>query len=278
MVVIRMLVLCAFCSVYCFAQQARFFAEPLPHTNAIKVDVNLDPNTRNSVVKFWDFRTLRTLACAGMGALIISGSDYAIDEEYSLERDASPFGILDALGQLGHWYDSKYTFLALGSASVTAIGYSWFKNKPEMRKTVFQMWESLAITSAITYLLKVNIGRQRPYMNNGPYEFDPKFFVMNTTKMSFPSGHTSSVFALMTVLAKRSSSVLVKSASYTLASAVAFQRMLDRKHWASDVLFGGALGYCVGSWIVNHGKASNKHNFVVIAPIGRKTLGVSMNF
>ena len=70
--------------------------------------------------------------------VLIGSSDYAIDEEYSLERDASPFGILDALGQLGHWYDSKYTFLALGSASVTAIGYSWFKISRKCEKPVFK--------------------------------------------------------------------------------------------------------------------------------------------
>ena len=109
-------------------------------------------------------------------------------------------------------------------------------SKPHLRATVRQMWEAYAISAAITLILKISIGHHRPYSNNGPYDFELLDFTLKSSQMSFPSGHTSTAFALMTVLAKRSGSFWVKSAAYILSASVAFQRMQHRKHWASDVL------------------------------------------
>lgn len=62
---------------------------------------------------------------------------------------------------------------------------------------------------------------------------------------SWPSGHTSSSFAMASVL-HQAYGPLVGIPMYTLAGWVGFERLDDRKHMFSDVIFGSMLGLVVG--------------------------------
>jgi membrane-associated phospholipid phosphatase len=62
---------------------------------------------------------------------------------------------------------------------------------------------------------------------------------------AWPSGHTSSSFAIASVL-HRAYGPVVGVPMYTIASWVGFERLDDRKHMFSDVIFGGMLGIVVG--------------------------------
>ena len=69
---------------------------------------------------------------------------------------------------------------------------------------------------------------------------------------SFPSGHTSVVFAAAAVLGSYyKDKKWVGITSYTLAGLVAISRNYDDKHWASDVVAGAALGYSIGKLVYN---------------------------
>jgi membrane-associated phospholipid phosphatase len=61
---------------------------------------------------------------------------------------------------------------------------------------------------------------------------------------SFPSGHTANAFFGATVLAKEygNQSVWYPIAGYTFATATGALRMLNNRHWASDVLAGAGFG------------------------------------
>jgi membrane-associated phospholipid phosphatase len=59
---------------------------------------------------------------------------------------------------------------------------------------------------------------------------------------------------MMTVIAKQYDKLWIKIPAYALSVSVALQRIEDRQHWASDVIVGAALGYWVGSSLVNHNK------------------------
>jgi membrane-associated phospholipid phosphatase len=76
-----------------------------------------------------------------------------------------------------------------------------------------------------TYALKYTAHRTRP---NG----DPR---------SFPSGHASSTFATAAVLCAHYGSK-VGVPAFAIASYTAASRVVDNKHWASDVVFGAVLG------------------------------------
>jgi hypothetical protein len=61
----------------------------------------------------------------------------------------------------------------------------------------------------------------------------------------FPSGHTASAFALAAVVEEYHGGLL-GAATYVFAGLVAWQRIDDRKHDLSDVLFGMTLGEVIG--------------------------------
>ena len=76
-----------------------------------------------------------------------------------------------------------------------------------------------------TYLAKYTVDRTRP---NG----DPR---------SFPSGHTSASFATAQVFQEHYG-WKVGLPMYAAATYVAGERVTNNKHWASDVVFGAAVG------------------------------------
>lgn len=215
--------------------------------------------------KFTDIRlplldgpSLRSLLVIGTAAYIISDSDAKIDEEYARENHKSPLQLLKSFGRLGKLYDTGYTFHVLGAVTAGAYGYSFLSKNPAPAHTLRLMLTSLAYSSLVTTSLKILVSRRRPYTGATPYKFD--LFddaSLDSRNMSFPSGHTSSIFALMTVLAKESGSRWVQIPAYTFATSVGFQRMLDRKHWTSDVIAGGLIGYLIGSAVVRKDQNTN---------------------
>jgi membrane-associated phospholipid phosphatase len=72
---------------------------------------------------------------------------------------------------------------------------------------------------------------------------------------AFPSGHAASAFAMASVLERhlgyRASWPALAAASYVAAS-----RLVDNRHFLSDVVFGAALGEAVGWTVVGrHGRS-----------------------
>jgi hypothetical protein len=66
----------------------------------------------------------------------------------------------------------------------------------------------------------------------------------NTTKNSFPSGHTATAFMTATMLSNEYGqySPWVSIGSYTVATFTGFSRMANNRHWLSDVMFGAGIG------------------------------------
>ncbi|WP_276373946.1 phosphatase PAP2 family protein [Chryseolinea sp. H1M3-3] len=61
---------------------------------------------------------------------------------------------------------------------------------------------------------------------------------------SFPSGHTAQAFATATFLAKEygHKSVWYSIGAYTLATGIGTMRVMNNRHWMSDVLVGAGIG------------------------------------
>jgi hypothetical protein len=93
------------------------------------------------------------------------------------------------------------------------------------------------INAGLTGALKVAVQRERP--DGGHY--------------SFPSGHTSASFATATVLGEEFGWRAGVPAN-VFAAYVAASRVHDRQHYASDVVFGAAIGIVSGRTVmVGHG-------------------------
>lgn len=144
------------------------------------------------------------------------------------------------------WGSGLYTFGALGAL---------YLFEGEKGKTVaLQSTKAWVLTAGATVVLKQLFHRQRP--NEGAYP-DPYSwhgpYALTQDNTSFPSGHTSTVFAVATVISKSyTDKKWVPWVSYSIATLTGLSRIHDNEHWASDVFVGAALGYFVGHCIVKN--------------------------
>ncbi|MFA6186215.1 MAG: phosphatase PAP2 family protein [Phycisphaerae bacterium] len=116
------------------------------------------------------------------------------------------------------------------------------------------MFRALAVTGATTLMLKGIANNHSP----------------NGASLAWPSGHTSSSFTVAAVL-DEFYGPKIGIPAYLAAGFVGYRMMDSGDHWASDVLFGGVLGYVVGHAIAGENKNFNIAGFK-IAPF-TPTLG-----
>jgi membrane-associated phospholipid phosphatase len=96
---------------------------------------------------------------------------------------------------------------------------------------------SVLLSTAAFEALKLVSGRARPDAGEGAWQFSPF-----SGKGSLPSGHSTVAFALATSLSHEVHNPVATVALYVAAAGTAWSRVYDRRHWASDVVLGAALG------------------------------------
>lgn len=99
-------------------------------------------------------------------------------------------------------------------------------------------WKGLALSNALSLAF---MGIVTNGMKYSVREMRPD----GTTKNSFPSGHTAFAFAAATILHKeygQTRSPLYSIAGYSLATLTGVGRVLNNRHWVSDVLVGAGIG------------------------------------
>ena len=120
------------------------------------------------------------------------------------------------------------------------------------RDHLFPFFADMVRTFAITGLYKnaanVVVGRARPFEKKGPY------FFQYDGGTSFPSGHSSNIFQLATVISHHVGYKPVSVVVYALAASTALERLDSNSHWPSDVFIGAAFGTAVARSIVKRGE------------------------
>ncbi len=151
---------------------------------------------------------------------------------------------------------SKYFFEPLGSAVITlplSVGF-WavgeLTDNQRAARVGLTSIKAMAITAVFTYAIKYATQRHRPHDDDPP---DPRIWegpFGSYSSTSFPSGHSSMIFAVAAVFASEyRDRIWVPIMSYSLASLAAVSRVYDDKHWASDVIIGSALGFFIGKFV-----------------------------
>lgn len=96
---------------------------------------------------------------------------------------------------------------------------------------------TLIISSAVTGILKYSIQRERPFVT-----YPDVKHITPEDSYSFPSGHTSTAFALATSVTISYPKWYVAAPAYLWASSAAYSRMRFGVHYPSDVLAGALIG------------------------------------
>ncbi|MFA6144588.1 MAG: phosphatase PAP2 family protein [Sulfurimonas sp.] len=146
---------------------------------------------------------------------------------------------------------SCHTFFAtittVGMSSPYLIGsallyfyFLYFKKSLPFSHHALLLFSSVAFAGIVTDTLKVFLGRFRPCMlfEQGLYGFD--FFHIQLATTSFPSGHTTTVFAVAMVVSLYWSRWAV--IAWSVAVVVGLSRIMLSAHYLSDVIAGAVVG------------------------------------
>lgn len=140
----------------------------------------------------------------------------------------SLFGVTD---------NSTYPILVVAPISLAAYGLAANQNEEFDSGVLLGTSEILAYS--IGYALKEGVRRERPYETLADVHTN---HLDSADPYSFPSGHTTGVFALATLLTLRYPKPEVYIPAFVWAGLVGYGRVYFGLHYPSDVLAGALVG------------------------------------
>ena len=157
--------------------------------------------------------------------------------------------------------------------AVFGLDIAGIKAENNIRDRVFVMTVSHLIMGVTVATMKETINKQRPD---------------SYSLRSFPSGHTATAFTGAHILFKeyKKSSPLVGIAGYASSAATGILRIVNKKHWYSDVVIGAGIGiisaeigYALLPIFQNifDGKKQDK-NLILVPSISTDYYGVGMAY
>lgn len=168
----------------------------------------------------------------GFGALLAT--------DRSTTRWVRPNGGLPVVSRDVSWVGKPYATLGVAGAFYAA---GRLTRNARARETGVLAAEALVDTGIVTEVLKFSTQRLRPNSENGSGEFWDG-------GSSFPSGHSSSVWALATVVGyEYRHNPWIKYGAFTAATAVSMSRYSGRNHFLTDIVVGSALGFYIGRFV-----------------------------
>ncbi|MBR3681910.1 MAG: phosphatase PAP2 family protein [Tidjanibacter sp.] len=133
----------------------------------------------------------------------------------------------DYLPQFRYHYDDFLQFSPL--VATVVLKTFGVESRSSWERMVLSSGAGVAASLAVVYAGKFGIGRLRPD---------------GSRHNSFPSGHTAMAFSSATILHREYGhlSPWVSVAGYSVATVTGISRMLNNRHWLTDVLVGASVG------------------------------------
>jgi membrane-associated phospholipid phosphatase len=124
------------------------------------------------------------------------------------------------------------------------------RHDDRLRETGLLGAEALANGFVVSTVLKAATERQRPLEGEGSGRFWKRSGRFWNTGASFPSGHSTQIWAVASVVAHQYPRPrIIPVVAYSVATAVMASRFTARKHFASDVVAGAAIGWFIGNYV-----------------------------
>ncbi|QIY83898.1 phosphatase PAP2 family protein [Chryseobacterium sp. NEB161] len=146
------------------------------------------------------------------------------------------------------------------AALVYGLNVAGVQGKHNLKDRTIILATSQAISSAIVIPAKLMIGRERPDQSN---------------HMSFPSGHAAIAFSTAQFMFReyRDSNFWISLSGYPFAVFTSVYRIINNKHWTTDVLAGAGIGILsteIAYWLYPKlkilFKTQNKKTLSMISP------------
>ncbi|SVA09508.1 uncharacterized protein METZ01_LOCUS62362 [marine metagenome] len=155
-------------------------------------------------------------------------------------------------------------YLQLYVAS-SLIGYGLYYNDNRALQSASQIFESVFASGTIVQLIKHITGRESPFVATTPtgrWRFFPNqidYHHRVPEYDAFPSGHISSITAMVVVLSENYPEyTFIKPLGYLAIGLNAIGMMNTGVHWISDYPIGIALGYSFAKIAVKRGRTQIK--------------------
>ena len=194
-----------------------------------------------------------------IGTLAVTGAvglTYVFDDDIRTKLQGSKSKGLDRATDVGNIIGDPYLHLGIAAA---VYGGGILGDSPRWKETGEMLGEAVILADATTFVLKEAIGRGRPFASNVKGSFRPGQF--KTDYDSLPSMHTSSSFAMASVMAHSTESTTAKVLYYSTATFVGFSRIYQDKHWASDIVLSAAVGELCGRVVTSWHAGKSKLAF-----------------
>lgn len=190
----------------------------------------------------WDKNDFLTAGSIIAGTALLMQFDKSIKAEMMKDRSYENRGVM----LWGTIYGDAKPHLALGAG---LLAHGFLADNNFTKKFGYELLQAIAYSGAVTVLLKVVLGRERPAYSGSEFNFS-SFSLRSDQFQSIPSGHSSVAFAVSTVIASKFEDDWLKALCYVPAVITAFSRVYNNRHWASDSFLGSFIGYFIGKFVV----------------------------
>jgi membrane-associated phospholipid phosphatase len=203
-----------------------------------------------SISGFISGRTYTILYIGGLATALL----WDVGDPQQVSRDLNN-SFLEPLMDPGNFYGSGWV---TGGGSLVLLATGTVSGSRPLTTLGEDLCKSFLLGGALSGLIKLSVDRRRPLGGH----------------LSFPSGHTTSAFATVPVLAQHLGWYGALPA-LGLATATALGRLEDKRHYVSDVVFGAALGLAVGDLVARQRGERNILQTITITPSG---VGLALQF
>ena len=151
--------------------------------------------------------------------------------------------------------------------AVYGLNAAGIKGKHDFRNRTLLLAKSEMIMAALTFGFKSMTHVERPD---------------NSNAFSFPSGHTAQAFATATFMAKeyKDESIWYAVGAYGMASTVGAMRIMNNRHWISDVFAGAGIGILSTNiaYLTHRYRWANKNSNLTVIPTYSNGPGVYIGY
>lgn len=212
------------------------------------------------VIRWWH----GALAVGGLSALMLL--DRPVQRYASHNSGAGADNVSRVVRHFGQ--PEVYATVTLGLAAVGLAA-----GDARLVGSAKRVGASLLIAGAATGGAKYVLGRPRPEASLDADGYSPF-----SGQVSMPSGHAAVAFALATSLGDEIHRPWASVGLYGLATAVAWSRVNDNRHWLSDVTGGALLGITSAKLVSGRWRIFNLRPPSILATPGGMALGWHKSF
>lgn len=174
------------------------------------------------------------LAAGTAASLAVHPADDYLNNHLSTSPEAKDFFVVGK-------YLGSFPVLIGAAATTYLVGKG--RSSQRGKHLGMDLIESTLLADGTTEIIKVIVRRERPIRDDGT----------RAAGFAFPSGHAAGTFAFATVLQQHLGWKWAVP-TYLGACYVGMSRLVDDRHWASDVVAGATLGIIVGRSVTWHGR------------------------